>query len=226
MRLLCTLSLLLFASSSFGQQRIGFDFNSRLTNANFTVQYHRVIKGPLLFTTGISGGYFGPAGNFSDSAQVVNGFHQNSYPTLTNSFSRNGGNYQLRGTGTKGTGIGAFVGVGVFKEFANFHGFRLNVNHHFLWGRSHISAYYRDYNQERGNTWRTANVWHPLGAVSIELYHTMRLNGRFTFYWGGKLPYYYSMDKARFNPKVDGELFHKFLPDISIGITRAVGKCD
>lgn len=226
MKLICTISFLFCISLSFGQQRIGVDFNSRLINGHLTIQYHRVIKGPLLFTAGISGGYHGSAGNYSDSAQVANGFHRNSYPAFSESIQNNEGNYQLRGTGTKGSGIGGFVGIGFFKEFANFHGFRINVNHHFLWARSNVKAFYRNYDQVRVSTSRLENIWHPLGAVSLEIYHTVRINGRFTFYWGGKLPYYYSLDKARFNPTVDSELFHKFLPDLSIGFTRAIGKCD
>lgn len=227
MKIVSTAFILIAFQVSYAQQRIGVDFNSRLINGNLTVQFHKVIRGPFLFTTGICGGSYGPGGSFSDSAQVVNGFHHNSYPNFPEQFSNSDGDFMLRGIGTKGTGVGAFVGLGVFKEFAKLHGFRFNVNHYFLWARSRAHASYRDYTDEIwGRTGRNQNIWHPVGAVSLELYHTYRINGRYTFYWGGKLPYFYSMDKARFHPKVQGEIFYKFLPDISIGITRAVGKCD
>lgn len=227
MRILSTLLFFFIWTSVQSQQRIGIDFNSRLINGNLTIQYHRVIKGPILFSTGICGGSYGVGGNYSDSAQAVNGFHRNSYPQFPEAFSNTDGNFILRGTGMKGRGIGAFVGIGVFKEFGRLHGFRFNLNHYVLWGQSKVTASYRDYTQEDwGKTALYGSIWHPLGAISIELYHTYRINGRYTFYWGGKFPYFYSMDKARFNPTKDQEIFYKFLPDISIGITRAVGKCN
>jgi hypothetical protein len=219
------IALFLFGNAN-AQQRIGVDFNSRLINGHLTVQYHRVIKGPFLFTAGIGGGFHGYSENVGSESQVRNGFYQKGYPYFPDTEVDEDGDYLLRGTDTKGAGWTAAVGIGVFKEFANFHGFRFNINHTFSWMRSDTKAFYKDFDQIAITTSKYKDIWHPLGAISLELYHTLRVNGRFTFYWGVKLPYYYSLDKGRYNPKVDSELFHKFLPDLSIGFTRAVGKCD
>lgn len=227
MKLLTLTLLLIFVKPAVAQQRIGVDFNTRMINGYFTVQYHKVFRWPFIYSVGVCGGSYGLSEHFSDSAQVVNGFHHNSYPTLPEHLSNSDGDFHLLGVRTRGAGMGTFIGIGIFKEFAKLHGFRFNINHYFLWSRTKVRGTYRDYNHEDwGWASQHRTLWHPVGAVSLELYHTIRINGRYTFYWGGKFPYFYSMDKAKYNPRIQGELFYKFLPDISIGFTRAVGKCD
>lgn len=170
MKFICTALVLFVITLAVGQQRIGLDFNSRLINGNLTAQYHKVLRGPFLLSTGICGGSYGSGSNYTDSAGVVNGFHHNSYPSFVEKFSNTDGNFVLRGTSMKGSGIGAFVGLGFFKEFGHLHGFRFNVNHYFLWAKSKVHASYRDYSQVVwGRTGRNQTIWHPLGAVSLEL---------------------------------------------------------
>ncbi len=216
----------ILAGNLFAQQRIGADLNTRLGNAHLTVQYHRVLKGSFLLTTGLGGGFHGYGANIGEESEVRNNFYHNSYPAFPDEINNSDGKHQLRGTDTYGAGFTGILGIGYFKEFKNFHGFRINVNHTFSWMRSNVKAYYRDFDQVGISTSQYRNIWHPLGAVSVELYHTIRMTGRWTFYWGGKLPYYYSLDEARYNPRKDSELFYKFLPDLSFGFTRSVGSCD
>lgn len=225
MKLLFTILLILLSTVVTGQQRIGADINTRLNTLNFTVHYQKVIKGPFLFSAGIGGGYYGHGENWGSKAQIKNGFgFGNAYSDLDNAFA-DSSSYLLRATKTRGSGITAFVGLGVYKEFANYHGIRVNINTRFSMVNSKVRGSYRDFNTERA-IFVTKNIIHPVGAVSLELYHTMRLTGRTTFYWGFKMPYYFSLDNAKFNPKVDSEVFHKLLPDLSIGFTRAIGRCD
>jgi len=226
MKNICTVLLFLFSGTLVAQQRIGADLNTRLGNAHFTVQYHRVIKGSLLLTSGLGGGYHGFAQTIGNEDQVQNGFFHNSYRSFPQEIVEDNARMQLTGTDVKGSGITGFVGIGFFKEFKNFHGFRCNVNHTFSWMRSKVRAFYKDYDLIGATTSEFQIIEHPLGAVSLELYHTIRINGRWTFYWGAKLPYYYSLDKARYDPRADSELFHKFLFDASFGFSKSIGKCD
>lgn len=221
-------SVLFLMSSPFlmSQSRIGGDLNTQLNTINFTAHYQRVIKGPFLFTTGIGAGLYGHGKNVGDENQIVNGFgFGNAFPRLPKRFSSDRPDYLLRATEVKSSGYCAFVGIGAFKEFANLHGVRMNLNHRFSIIHSKVTAYYRDFNlQETIST--PATIWHAVGAVSLEFYHTMRMSGRNTFYWGFKLPYYYSMDKTRFDPKVNGEVLHQFQPELSVGFTHSIGTCD
>lgn len=202
------------------------DVNTHLMNLNYSLHYQRVIKGPLLFNAGIFGGKFGEGNNYNDTSIVYSGHNLGiAYPMLNPNYSDTSGLYELGSTATIGYGLGVNVGIGLFKEFRNYHGIRFNLNQRFGWMLSDVrSSYYRPDKFAVHHSYN--RIWHPVGAVSIELYHTVRFTGRSTFYWGFKMPYYYTLDKGRFNPKKDSEVFHKLLFDLSVGMTYAIGKCD
>jgi hypothetical protein len=217
---------LAFSFISFGQKRIGVDVNTHLINLNYTIHFQEVIKGPLLYSAGVFFGGYGDGFNTNSRDAASNGFNLGiAYPTLNRTFTDTTGTYDLFSYSTRGKGIGAYIGFGLFHEFGTQHGIRFNLNNRFGWMKSKLFASYFKEGQDNARIQRP-NIYHFTGAVSLELYHTIRLTGRHTFYWGFKLPYYYTLDKGRYNPVKDSELFHKFKFDVSIGMTRAIGKCN
>ena len=226
MRLSIITFLLLITSCSFGQKRIGADINTHLINLNYTIHFQEVIKGPLLYSAGIFFGGYGEGSNYGSPSAITSSQNMGfAYPRLDTEVPDTNGVYELMGYRTKGKGIGIYAGIGLFHEFGNLHGIRFNLNNRFGWMSSKTrSSYYLE--GAKYNKIRYDKSYHPSGAISIELYHTMRLTGRNTFYWGFKMPYYYSLDRGRYAPEVDSELFYKFKMDLAIGFTRAIGKCD
>lgn len=212
--------------TAFSQQRIGFDLNTHLTNFNFTAHYQKVIKGPLLLSTGVFGGKYDDGQNMNDTALVYSGLNLGiAYPQLPGSITNPEGTFILGSTATIGYGLGAYIGIGIFKEFKNFHGIRFNVNQRFGYMLSDVrSSYYRPMKFRFLHAY--TNVWHLSGATVLELYHTYRFTGRSTLYWGFKLPYHYSLDKKKFNPQKTSEALYQFTYDLSFGMTYAIGKCD
>jgi hypothetical protein len=122
-------------------------------------------------------------------------------------------------------GIGISLGLGVFKEFSVNHGIRFNLNSKFYVVNSRIHTGY--FNSE--NSFFSYLIYHQnyfVGSISPEVYHTIRLSGRSTLYYGIKLPYYFSLDKGKFRPTNSNELLAGFEADLSVGLTYVIGKCD
>lgn len=219
------LSYLPFGSN--GQQRIGLTLNTRLNSLNFTGTYQKVIKGPLLVSIGAGAGSFGHSDNEVTNRYINNnnGFGS-SYTVVPNEVQGKIGTCQLVHTKTAGKGMFLSAGFGVFKEFQNYQGIRFNLNNEFTWAHSEISGYYQNPSAFNSVTTRKFQVWHPIGAISLEVYHTMRMTGRYTMFWGIKLPYHYSLDKGRFSPRFSDELFYNFRGELAVGFTKAIGSCD
>lgn len=218
--------LILLPLSLHAQQRIGFDVNTHLRNFNYTLHFQKVVKGPLLYSIGIFGGKYDEGSNMNDTTLVYGGFNTGiAYPQLPKSITNPEGTFLLGSTASIGHGLGVSFGVGLFKEFKSFHGIRFNLNQRFGWMRSDVrSSYYRPIKFRYLHTYQ--NIWHGVAATTLELYHTYRFDGRYTFYWGFKMPYHYTLDKGRFNPQKNTEVFHQFTLDLSLGMTYAIGKCD
>lgn len=211
---------------SFGQKRIGIDVNTHFHNLNFTTHYQQVIKGPILFSTGIFFGDYGEGGNFNDPSVIAGGFDIGAaYPSVNMTHTDTSGVHHLKSYRADGHGFGVHFGIGIYKEFRNFHGIRFNLNNRIGWMKSDIRAIYVLPGMTRGHG-ESFTIRHPVGGLTLELYHTVRMSGRSTFYWGVKAPYYYTLDKGRYNPKKDSEMFYKFRMDMTIGFTRAIGKCN
>lgn len=215
-----------FTTTLFSQQRVGFDVNTHLMNFNYSVNYQKVIKGPLLLSLGIFGGKYDEGENMNDTTLVYSGLNLGiAYPQLPKSITTAEGTFLLGSTASIGYGVGTHIGIGLFKEFKNFHGIRFNLNQRFGWMLSDVrSSYYRPMKYRYLHTYN--RIWHGVVATTFEIYHTYRFNGRSTFYWGFKIPYHYTLDKGRFNPQKTTEVFYNFTMDLSIGMTYAIGKCD
>jgi hypothetical protein len=214
--------------TSFAQQRIGLDFTSRLSDLTTTIHYQKVIKGNWLANTGLIFGKLGHAYIVNDTNLLINGYTIRSpyasVPThYNNTTSIN--SFQLLQYDTRSNGIGIQFGLGYYKEFNVTHGLRFNLNSKFYFVHSKVSAGF--YDKEYGYFVRTnfkQNYF--VTSISPEIYHTIRLSGRSTFYYGLKLPYYFSLDKGKFNPKSNREILSGLEPGISVGMTYVIGKCD
>lgn len=223
------LAILIFQSTNFAQQRIGLDLSSRLNDITLTANYQRVVKKYWLISGGLT---FGTMGRKfivfdNDTTLLKNGYTiESPYSNVSTSFIDTGGNnFQLMRYSMNSKGIGVFVGIGCFKEFNIIHGIRFNLNAKFYSVRSKVYASY--YNVQ--HSFFTRSIYFQnyfVGSLSPEIYHTIRLGGRTTFYYGVKVPYYFSIDQGRFKPMTNQELLSGFEADLSVGLTYVIGKCD
>ena len=226
MRSIILISFLSISGFGISQQRIGMDVNSRLSDLNFTAHYTRVVKGPFLASAGI---FFGSNGNATISNATVfleRGYSVTSpYSPANESLTIDNSEYKLLEYTTRGRSVGVQLGIGYYKEFNTTHGLRLNLNQRFGYATSHFSGrYYSTDLEDLVPKQITFN--HVIGATSVELYHTYRYSGKWTLYWGVKIPYYYTLDKNTFNPTSRNDLFSGLEADLSLGVTRVIGKCD
>ena len=227
--ILTVLFVIVLDSPILAQQRIGIDVSSRLTDITLSTNYQKVVKKNFLISGGLT---FGAMGRKfidfdNDTTLLKNGFIiQSPYATVSTSFrDTDGNNFQLMRYNMNAKGIGISLGVGVFKEFSVNHGIRFNLNSKFYLVNSRIHTGY--FNSE--NSYFSYSIYHQnyfVGSLNPELYHTIRLSGRSTLYYGIKLPYYFSLDKGKFRPTNSNELLAGFEADLSVGLTYVIGKCD
>lgn len=224
-----TILLSLFFLFANGQQRIGLELTSRLSDLSITAQYHKVVKQKWLLNAGIS---FGSMGlkfiDFeNDTTLLINGYTIRSpYANVPISFIDTGGyNFQLFKYKTNAKGFGIQFGLGFFHEFNIVHGFRFNLNAKIYCAQSEISAGYFNISNRYFTSGRYIQQYF-VGSISPEIHHTIRLSGRTTFCYGIKLPYYFSLDKGKFNPVRNNELLSGFEGGVSVGLTYVIGKCD
>lgn len=219
--------LILFSHICFGQQRIGIDVSTRAFNLNLTLNYHKVFKHNFLYSIGMFAGSFGEGWvdltqeQYDAGLRVYSPFNSLNQPVYDTAFNE----YILLDYKTTGGGFGFHFGIGVFHEFSIIHGIRFNLNNRIGFVRNKQSTLY--YSSQEGKGISHIDVKnHFIGAISPEIYHTIRLSGRFTFYYGIKSPYFYSLNKHKFNPKYTKDLFNYWKPELSIGLTYVIGKCD
>lgn len=209
-----------------GQQRIGFDINSRLLNLNASFNYHKVFSKHFIFSGGIFFGAFGKSEDINDPQLLVNNYQIKSpFPNANIPLIDSTGTYNLLDYNTSGKGIGLQIGLGYFYEFSVIHGLRFNLYFKNAYVQSKHRGFYKSTINGTGKFhWDKFN--HFVSAFSFEMYHTIRLSGKSTFCYGFKLPYYFSLDKRHFNPTTTKDLFSGFEPELSIGLTYVIGKCD
>lgn len=228
MLLLRIISLnLLLAFLSYGQQRIGFDFATKGTTLSATATYNKVIKQNFLLSAGMFIGNFGSGFMDLTVNQFQNGQRLVSPISDFNLHETDevGNSYTVFDYASKGSGYGIQMGLGYFHEFKSIHGIRFNLNNRIGWMSSRFTIFYYSEELEKGVhliKYRS----HFIGAISPELSHTMRLTGRITFFYGFKFPFYYSLDKGKFNPSYSSDLFYRLEPELCIGLTYVIGKCD
>ncbi|MDG1332459.1 MAG: hypothetical protein P8P74_09020 [Crocinitomicaceae bacterium] len=229
--MLRTSLILLFVSSffsltSFSQQRVGVDVSSRLDNLLFTVHYQKVLKNRFLYSAGVQFGGHGSSFISNDTMRLYTGRSiESPYSNANQPIVDPTGSYSLLDYKTTARSVGIQVGLGYFHEFDVRHGLRFNLNSSISFVSSRIGGYYRSINNFT-EQYRVHTNNHFAGSVSLEAYHTMRLTGRMTFNYGVKIPYFFTVDRAKFDPTVQKDLVYGFEPLLSIGMTRVIGKCE
>lgn len=220
------LFFLLLSVQATGQQRIGLDISTRMSNLNLTVHYQRVLKGNLLFSGGLFYGSMGQGHHSGDTQQILAGFptlspHENVNQSIQDSV----GTASLLEYIQKGRTGGIQFGLGYFHAFGVQHGLRMNTNLRFGYATQLTTGYY--WSEESGKVRAKQHYnGHLVSGVTMEAYHTIRTTGRLTFYYGVKVPYYFSLDKSKFNPRHTTDVLYGFEPELSIGMTRVIGKCE
>lgn len=225
-RIILIVFTLLVNFNSTGQKRIGIDISSRLDNLMFTVHYQQVLKNRFLYSVGIFGGGNGGVLVQNDTLRLYSGKpiatpYSNSDLPIIDSIT----SYSILDYTSSARSVGIQFGVGYYFEFDVEHGLRINLNSKWAYVGTKLGGYYRSIETYR-EVYATHYEDHFVGSLSLEAFHTIRLSGRMTFNYGFKLPYYYTIDKARFRPSIQKDLLYGFEPEVSIGLTRVIGKCD
>lgn len=217
---------LIFHFNVQSQQRIGLDISSRMDNLMLTAHYQKVLKNRVLYSAGIFFGGNGRSFISNDTMRLYSSSPVRSpFPTTNRPVRDSITSYSLLHYNTVSRSVGIQAGIGYFFEFGVKHGLRSNVNATLGVVNSHVSGFYRSTENYTGVR-ILHNEQYFVGSINLEAYHTIRLTGRLTFNYGLKIPYYFSIDKAKFNPLTHDDLLSGFEPQLSIGMTRVIGKCD
>ena len=207
---------------SFSQQRIGIDLSFRGTglNANFTFQ--KVVFKNFLISGGFTIGNYGK--NFINNYVTNNiGQLESGFVGRPNYLNDTTGILELQSYTSTNKAVGISIGIGAFKEFSVKHGIRFNLNTKFFYSTGNVNF---SYGTSINGIHLTQKSNKFVASLSPELVHTIRLTGRMTFCYGVKVPYYFSLDKGKYNPKYRKDIFKGFEPELTIGLTRVIGKCD
>jgi hypothetical protein len=219
---------LLFCSTTLlaiSQQRIGIDVSTRITNLNVTASFNKVIKGNFIYSVGVYAGGVGTSDIYNDTMRLYSGKQIRSpYPVANQPISDSLTSYELLDYEARGRALGLQFGLGHFFEFGVMHGLRINLLGKVGLSSTKVRAYYRSTStfSEKAQTLRTNYFY---GSISPEIFHTIRKTGRNTLYWGVKLHYHFTIDKARFNPTINQDLLYGFEPELTMGFTRVIGNC-
>jgi hypothetical protein len=223
---LSALLTFVLGSQAVAQQRIGVDVTSRMQNLQLTVHYQSVIKNRLLYSCGVFFGGTGKSLVFNDTLQLYGGRSiQSPFSQANASITDTSTSYSILDYSSKARLFGIQAGLGFYYELNVKHGLRFNLNGKIGIATSTVGGYYRSIENFK-TVYKKSDHNHLFGAVSAEVFHTIRMSGRWTFSYGVKVPYYFSVDRARFNPIYQQDQLYGFEPELSIGFTRVIGKCD
>lgn len=220
------LCLFLIVSFSSFSQRIGLDVSTRMSNVNFTLSYHHVVKSNFILSAGVFAGGVGVA--FSDID--TNAFNQGNrlrspYSTINNLYADSSNNFGLLAYESIGYSSGFHLAFGYVKTINEVHSVRFHLNSRIANTYSTVKAFYRSseiYRTVRTNF--TQSHW--IASLGLEVFHGIRVGDRTALYYGLKLPYYFSLNKDVFAPVRTSDLFNSFKPELSFGLTFFVGKID
>lgn len=219
-------TFLFFSFISAAQQRVGLDLSSRMDNLMITVHYQKVLKNHFLYSAGVFAGSNGRAFiPYETNADNLIQPAQTPYREANRPISDSTRTFILEDYNTTAKSFGVQLGLGYFFEFGVKHGIRTNANATFGFANTKLGGHYRS-TDNSGIVYASHRQQQFIGSISLEAFHTIRLTGRTTFNYGLKVPYYFNADKARFNPTTKKDLLYGFEPQLSIGMTYVVGKCD
>jgi hypothetical protein len=213
MRYLVTSTLFLTLSNSvFSQYRWGNELSSQFEGLSYTTHVQRVVRNHFLIGVGL--------GNISkQSGSDYNDFDSiSSFKSTPNEVLFNGEKAYHSGENTKIKGAQFQLMTGYFLETKNKkHGLRMNVNFKFGWMFSTNVVFYKTNDTVPAvSNYRYINFFQP--AVSLDLYHTIRITEKNTFYYGFKNAVY--IPSNRYKPTERSEAFRYYVPEIGVGLTH------
>lgn len=226
-RFVLCIVLFSFTTVLIAQKRIGIDLaTKKLMNLSVTAHYQKVIKKNYLLSYGIFFGNYGKSYSDNDVNLIYNNFRIHSpFSSLNQSITDTSEIYHLLNYNITGKGLGIQSGLGYFHEISVVHGIRANLNIRLGVMKDEIMASYFNVADSTYKLSRTRRSF-LTGGICPEINHTIRQTGRLTFYYGIKLPFYFSLNRQLFNPLNNDELFKGPEPEFCIGITRIIGRCD
>jgi hypothetical protein len=209
-------------SIGFSQQRLGLDVSYRQIGLNATLSYHKVFAENWLLSGTLSYGQKGRyIADYRDFDNKKLDFHS-PWEAVNKPILSEGSEYHLKRYSVKNKALSVQIGLGYFYNFGVKHGLR---GHLFI-------QYGQAFNQKNGtyeaidqtyNKYELTKTNHSIAAISPEIYHTIQIWRKFTFYYGLKAPYYFAIDKSQYDPKRNVESFYGFEPEFTLGITFLIG---
>lgn len=226
MRATAFILLFMVISPSFGQQRVGIDINTTGYSLNLTLSFQKVFAEHFVLNSGLIGGLISQFSQSNQPIDIDNGLTVISpIEQLNRPISMNNAVYQLMSYEIKGRGIAAEVGIGYFHEFSVKHGLKFMLNGRLGTSKTVARARYHSTGiTNEKESFSHAN--HLYTAISPEINHTIRLNGRYTFSYGFKFPYYFQIDQGKYSTSNVKDGFYGLEPEFKIGLTFVIGKCD
>lgn len=218
--------LLLSATRISAQQRIGLDLNTSGSNLYANCSYQKVVANRFILQSGLYGGFLAFSEEIHSENEMKNGLVvQSPIESVNADRVKDNQVYELQSYLLRGRGIGFHAGLGAFHEFSTKHGikFFLNGRLGYSWTETR-SKYFNPLDSYGIEEWLTTG--HLITALSPELYHTIRLSGRFTLLYGVKLPYYFRVARESYDPVNIKNIYYGLEPELSLGLTYVVGKCD
>lgn len=223
MRLL--LYLFLFTTSwCFSQQRVGLDISYRQVGLNTSLSYHKVFAGNWLLSASLT---YGQKGRYiidyrddnQDKTDFFSPWGEVNQPIL-----KGNSKYHIKRYSVKNKAVTVQVGLGYFHNFDVKHGIRGHLFMQYGQTFNTVTGTY-DASDQAYDILKRTTTKHSIAAVSAEVYHTIQVWQKFTFYYGLKAPYYFKVDKTRFNPVRKLDNFFGLEPEISLGVTYLIGDC-
>jgi len=213
MSLLKTFAILfVFANSAFSQYRWGNEVSSQFESISFTTHFQKVFGNHFLLGFGL--------GNIGkQSGSDYNDFDsKSSFKTTPNEILINGEKAFHSGENSKMRGAQFQIMTGYFLETKNKkHGLRINANLKLGWLFSTNVVFYKTNDTVPAvSNYRYTNFFKP--AASFDVFHTIRITEKNTFYYGLKNSVY--LPTTAYRPTERNESFHWYIPELCIGISH------
>ena len=204
--------LILLSNNLFSQYRWGNELSSEFEGLSFTTHVQKVVRSHFLVGLGIGnlGKQSGSDYNDVDS--------KSSFNTTANEVLINGEKAFHSGENSKMRGAQFQIMTGYFLETKNKkHGLRINANLKFGWLFSTNVVFYKINDSVPSvSYYRNTNFFKS--AASLDVFHTIRITEKNTFYYGLKNLFY--LPSSAYRPTERYEAFRFFIPEICVGISH------
>lgn len=211
----------LMATVANAQSRIAVDFNSNLINGFFSAHYCPVFKQHYYAKSGFTFGRFGRGEGFQKVSQVQAGNPLISYYTAMNEpiFPQRA----LHEFSSRIRGVALDIGVGRFFELGPIHTIRIDLQSKVYGINEEVAAIYASVNPGDSSAMITGFSFKRFClSVGPELFHAIRLSGRFTFFYGLKFPYYLPLKTKGYRPIGQKNATVGLQPNLSIGLSYVI----